>query len=363
MRKIVLFMALLMSWAGAEPHKNLGPQGEWVSNGRWLLKVEQFRIADDNSQFLALPWTKSIASKEGKAFANQVERLVFTKKGRIVWLDVSLKNVTGATQKIGHDLPSWHIRCLDGQEVRNTGAIARGALSHLIDPLPKTQKVAAGETLRGSMVFALPANTKPGLFFFKASPTMEKVAGKSETLVSRLGEAVKSNVKALTPSNPKAPWQENKLWKMRLIDQRLVSSAKAYQGLPWGPRLKGAQRTKHFSYVERNVYAKGGQVLLLTLEAKNLSESKKPLGYEIPFWQLVGTDGKKLRLAGAYQQQIPWALQGGLAKRTLLNSKAKTGGTVGFFLPKGFQPVELVAEVPKSLEKNYGPSGHFRFKL
>ena len=87
--------------------------------------------------------------------------------------------------------------------------------------------------------------------------------------------------------------------------------------------------------------------------AKNLSNEKKPLGYELPFWQLHGTSGSPLRIAGIYQQQISWSLTGGMAKRALLNPKARTRGTMGFFLPKGFQPKKLDFQVPGSLKKDY----------
>lgn len=360
---LLLLLFALLAPTLAKPHSNIGPKGEWVSNGRWQLKVHSVDLADSRSEFLSLPWTKAIVSAKGKAYTNQVERLVFSKKGRLLLLDVSLKNSVQGSQKIGYDTPPWFVRCTDGQEVRNTGSISNGARSFVAGALPKFGPVAPGQVVRGKMAFALPADAEPKLLFFKASQSIEKYVGKSESLVSRLGAKSSSTAKALEPNRPKAAWQRNTRWSMRLIDSRVVTTAQSYGALPWGERLKGTQRSKHFSYVERNVFNKGGQVLLLGLEVKNASDSKRDIGYEIPFWQVHGAGGKILKLQGVYQQQIPWALVGGMPKRAKLNAKAQTRGTLGFFLPKGFQPVKLDFQIPKSLEKHYGASGSLSFKL
>lgn len=363
MRKILTCLLLLVGVAWADPHANIGPKGEWITNGRWLMKVESVKTATDTKQLMALGWHKGIASPKGQEFVDQVDRLVFSKKGTFVVLDVSFKNPTSGSQKLGYTMPPWYIRCDDGQEVHNAGAIAGGAATYLNNHLPKMEPVAPGKTLRGKLTFVLPAERSPRLFFFKASPTIEKIAGKSETLVCRLEAAKASGASPLKHNRPEAAWQSNSLWKMRLVDVRYVESAKAYRALPWTDRLSGERRDKHFSYVERNVFNKGGRVLLVTVQAKNLSDGKVKIGYELPFWRVQTKAGKSLRLAGVYQQEMGWSLAGGMPKATLLNSNATAGGTFGFFLPKGAQPEALDFDAPGKLARTYGKPGSLLFKL
>lgn len=363
MRRVLTCLCLLAAVAWAEPHANIGPKGEWITNGRWLMKVESVETATDKSQLMKLNWTKGIASPKGQEFVDQVDRLVFSKGGTFVVLDVSFKNPTNGSQDMGYTMPPWYIRCDDGQEVHNAGAIAAGAATFMNEHLPASKAVGKGETLRGKLTFVLPAQRSARLFFFKASPTIEKVAGKSETLVCRLEAAKAQAVEPLKPNRPDAAWQSNPFWKMRLVDVRTVDTAQAYQSLPWTDRLAGERREKHLSYVERNVFDKGGKVLLVTIEAKNLSQAKVKIGYELPFWRVNCKDGSSLRLAGVYQQEVGWSIAGGMPKATLLNGNASTGGTFGFFLPKGAQPETLDFDAPGKLSREYGEPGSLKFKL
>lgn len=364
MRRYLWFFFLCCGIAWAEPHANIGPIGEWVANDRWHMKVEKVTTVDDMSAFLKLPWTKGIASPKGQKYVDQVDRLVFSKKHRVCLIDVSLKNIGTGSQKIGRHMPPWYIRCDDGQEVRNTGAVSDGAIAFIGDPLPKLGPVKAGATLRGRMVFVLPKAREARLFFFKApAASVEKFAGKSETLVARLTDKKLTKVAPLKVAHPDAPWQSNGKWKMRLTDSRTVKSLAAYKALPWGPRLTGEAKTKHFSYVERNVFNKGQTVLLVTVEAKNLTGKKAKIGYEIPSWEVKCANDKSFRLAGVYQQTIGWALSGGMPKNTLLNPNAIAGGTFGFFVPKNHKPQTLDFQVIRTLQKTYGESGSISFKL
>lgn len=361
--RVLFLLFLSTSLLGAEPATNIGPKGSWVTNGRWQLKVNEVRVADGSQEFEALPFSEKIAGNAGKAYQDQVERLVFGKGQRLLVVDLSLKNVGSGAQKIGFDTPSWIVRCNDGQESRTTGVICLGARDFFTQPLQKFGAVGPGKTVQGAMAFVLPANTSPKLLFFKTSRSMEKFSGKSESLVSRLAAPLTSTAKALVPQRPNAEWKQNGKWKMRLTDARLVKAPSSYRALPWGERLKGEELEKHLSYVERNVFAKGGSVLLLRLEAKNLSEGKAKIGYEVPFWQVVDASGKVQRLSGVYQKQIGWALVGGFPKNTRLNSNAVAVGHMGIFLPPGFDAKELTFQVPKSLEKVYGRSESLKFRI
>lgn len=293
----------------------------------------------------------------------EVQRLAFARGSKVVILDVSLRNASHGVLEIGYAMPMWMVRCDDGQEVRNSGTLHAQIPELLSDGLPAQAKLAKAKTLQGKFGFILPANRSPRLLLYRASSSMEQWVGKSETLVARLVKSDSEGPAALQPQNPRAAWKDNGHWKMRVTDFRQVTAMDGYRSLPWSDRLSGPEADKHFAYVERTLFGKGGSVVLIALEAKNLQPDKADIGFEIPFWQLEDSQGKLHRIAGVYQETTTWALMGGFPRRAKLNSGATATGYLAFHLTKGVKPVRLFFEAPGKLDQTYGATRSLGFDL
>lgn len=351
-----MFLVLLTATAVADPavHANLGPLGEWVGNGRWSVKVHGLEPVKSFQAYRQLKWVGST-----QAHFDKVSKLVFDKGGTAWVLEVEFENLGKAPQSIGHEAPMWFIRCDDGQEVVHRGVEHQDSSRLLEGALPGAASVAAGGKLRGKLIFFLPQDRSPRLFSFKAPGRVEKVAGKTESLAVTLADKSAAG-KTLKAAFPKAAWHDNGVWKLRLTDYRSIDSMAAYRALPWQDRLSPEQAAKHFDYVERNVFGKGGKVALVRVEFKNLSDKKLEMGYESGLtWSLVDPQGKALRLAGVYQQTIPWNLVGGMAKKNLLNPKARGEGYLGFFVTRGVTPKTLRFEPLNAVQRHHGKALSF----
>ncbi|MGE0495746.1 MAG: hypothetical protein AB7S38_41460 [Vulcanimicrobiota bacterium] len=361
MQKWSLLLVLLLVIPGwAEPHHNIGPAQAWISNDLWHLKVNEIQVIADLEHYRQLDWRPA----EGlDGHLAEVQRLAFGRGGKVVILDISLRNASHGGLEIGYSMPMWMVRCDDGQEIRNSGTLHTQIPEFLSDGLPTQAKVAKGQSLRGKFGFILPANRSPRLLLYRASSAMEQWVGKSETLVARLAESDSDGPTALKPQLPEAAWKDNGHWKMRVTDFRQVTAADGYRSLPWSDRLSGPEADKHFAYVKRTLFDKGGSVVLIGLEAKNLQPDKADIGFEIPFWQLEDSQGKLHRIAGVYQETTTWALVGGFPRRAKLNSGATATGHLAFHLPKNVKPVRLLFEAPGKLDKTYGATRSLVFDL
>ncbi|MCA9791873.1 MAG: hypothetical protein KC910_08755, partial [Candidatus Eremiobacteraeota bacterium] len=324
----LLFALFLLAPSWAQPHANIGPVKEWISNDLWEMKINQVDIVADLEHYRQLAWRPQAEGLDDHF--SEMQRLAFDRGGSLVILDVTLRNASGGALEIGYAMPMWMIRCDDGQEIRNSGTLHTQIPELLSDGLPAQTKVAKGKSLRGKFGFMLPANRSPRLLLYRASSSMEQWVGKSETLVARLVKSDSDGRQALKPQHPEAAWKDNGSWKMRVTDFRQLTDMAGYRALPWSDRLTGDEAEKHFSYVERTLFGRGGSVVLIGLEAKNLQSGKADIGFEIPFWQLEDSQGKTHRIAGVYQQTTTWALVGGFPRRAKLNSGATAAGHLAF---------------------------------
>lgn len=352
-------LALLSAWVQADnTHGQRGPVGEWLSNGKTRLKVWKVTTVESLTDYQKLAWKSSFTGKQRDQHFDFLERQVFAKGGTVALVDFGLENSLGQTMRFGHQAPMWTLRLDDGQQLRFKGVHQQLAARELQGGMPPEVTLKNGQKTRQTIAFFLPKERSPRAFYFDAPSVMETKFGAGESLVCVLSKG--SSASSTLADNLKQDWQSNDLWKMRLLGMHLVKDAQAYAGLPWNDRLSAAEREKHVDYVKRNVFAKGGQVVLLKLEAKNLTDSRQAFGFTTPFWRLRCNRDQELALNGVYQQTLPWALEGGMPKATSLNPKATAAGWMGFFLPAGHDPQSLTFEAKGSLANRYGEPLLFR---
>lgn len=344
----LLLLCTIATWA----------QTDWADNGQWQLRSEKVELVETIEAYRSLPW-ETTPPPDHFAY---VERQVFSKKGKVALVSLTLKNPESqGAQTIGSAAPMWTLRCDDGQELRLAGVHATLLVKHLKHGLPEKTTVAPGKEVSGTLGFFLPHDRTPRLLFFQAPGVLEKKFGPTESLVAVLDRPATSRA-ALAP-NREGPWTGNDLWKMRLNGLRYLSDLESYKNLPWTDRMSAQDADSHFAYVERTVFSKGGRVALVRVDCKNLTGARQKIGFSIPMWTLRCSDGTSLRNAGVQQSRIPWMLAGGMPEATLLNPNDTAGGWLGFFVPKGCAPDELTFDAPGVMAKDYGATGSIRFGL
>lgn len=161
---------------------------------------------------------------------------------------------------------------------------------------------------------------------------------------------------------PLNAWVTNGKWLMKVPGLRTIPDLPSFHALPWSARL-GDKREQVFSYYERQVYGRKKHVVLARVELKSLLDHKAEIGFGVLTFVLRCDDGQQAATSSSQVQYIPWYLEGGLPRETLLNAKARAGGYVGFIVPDGCRPAALYFRGGGMLSKDYGETESLVIRL
>ncbi|MGE0487774.1 MAG: hypothetical protein AB7S38_01020 [Vulcanimicrobiota bacterium] len=366
--RVLLLLLLASTWALAapggwdKPHRGEGPAGECVTNGHWTLKVGPVAYANDLAEYEKLDWKPFEAGKR-EAHMKFLKESVFGKHLRVCLVPVEAKNLSGEPRDFGVTSPNWRLRCDDGQTFAPSTFNQLVAMRHLKSGMPKDAPLGGGKTGKGTLVFFIPDYDQAGALFFES--LRHSHDGETQSLVVNIGKVKSpkgqgqqnatvfatpakgkpgSAQKPLEAKGPAGSWVSNGHWQMRVSKLADVTTMEEYEKLPWTKRLTSEDGQKHFAYMRKYVFQDGKKrqhVILVTLEAKNLTSDKLHFGVSQPNWRLTASDGKE-RGSGLHNQVVAsWALEGGIPRDTLVNAGAGSGGTLVFFLPVGVTPESL----------------------
>lgn len=385
-----ILLLLLLTWSCAlaapagwdKPHRGEGPLGECVTNGHWTLKVGPVTYVDSLTDYEKLDW-KAFEAGQREAHLKFLKESVFAKHQRVCLVTVEAKNLSGEPRDFGMTSPAWRLRCDDGQTFAPSTHNQLVAMRHLKTGMAKDAPLGGGKTGKGTLVFFIPDYDQAGALFFES--LRHSHDGESQSLVVNIGKVKGpqgkgqqnatvfsapakgkpgSAEKPLEAKGPAGSWVSNGHWQIRISALADVTTMQEYEQLPWTKRLTSEDGQKHFDYMKKYVFRndkKRQHVVLVTLEAKNLTADKLHFGVSQPNWRLSASDGKE-RGSGLHNQVVAsWALEGGIPRDTLVNAGAGSGGTLVFFLPEGVTPEALHFTALRHSE--HGETGSLRLLL
>lgn len=379
MRSCVLILVFLLSTVASlsaqpagtlkDPHKEKGPQGSWVTNGHWSMKLHSVKAVDSLDAYLALPWTGGLKGEKKSAHLDYMKERVFGAKKQVILVDLEAKNL-GDVRDFSRGSPLWKLRTDSATTVGPGIHHQEVAMDNLKGGLPSKGKLKNGETGRGILVFHVPDYAYPTTLFFES--LRHSKHGETQSLVLQISapadaKPLKSQKGSFLTSLPtvedpkkkgswklpyqgKGPlgaWVSNGHWMIRITAVGDVLDQESYLKLPWNKRMDEKTRKKHFSYTEKHVFVskknrKKQRASFLKVEAKNLNDQKMEFGIGSPPWRLKVSNREKPVSTGLHHQGLAiWCLEGGIPKKTILNKGAKGDGILMFYLSEDEKPLEL----------------------
>lgn len=368
-RLLILFLLLTLPVSAdpagtlKDPFKKEGPQGSWVSNGHWNMRLLEVKRVTQLENYLKLPWTHKLQGETRSEHLKYMKERVFGAKKQVVLITVEANN-PGDTRDFHRDVPHWKLRT-DSATTGGPNSHHEGvAMNCLEGGMPIKGKLKNGETGRGTLVFHVPDYAFPTTLFFEAN--RHSVHGETQSLALRV--APPTGAKKLNPATsfppsietvedpaqagswkkpfrgkgPVGAWVSNGHWMMRVTAVGEITNQADYEALPWNKRFDNETREKHFRYSQRSLFKPGKRVYFLTLEAKNLNDKIMEFGVNNPPWKLGVTGRENPISTGLHHQQLAiWCLEGGMPKRTKLNKGGKAKGMLLFFLKANEKPEKL----------------------
>lgn len=198
----ILFCAALTTSArcaekqGTEknPFKGKGPINQWVTNGKWMMRVTAVQSVDTMEAAEGLPWTKRLTRTKKETIWKWLERL-YKGEGKLILVTVEAKNLGDKKISIGVPAPRWRIRTDDGQQSKAGDCVDKGKMSPggssgiaadiafcLQGGFPQDEKLNPGAKTSGKIPMAIPSYAEAKLFYF-FSVERERDFGKNESLV------------------------------------------------------------------------------------------------------------------------------------------------------------------------------------
>lgn len=162
MRKLLILLFCLISVAWAKPDGTLehpfqpsGPQGKWVTNGHWTMRLTEVRQVTKMEDYLALPWSSEFAGQSKSKHLEFMKKRVFGAKKQVVLVTVEAKNL-GDTKNFSREGPLWKLRT-DSSSTGGAGEHNEGvAMNGLIGGMPSKGKLKTGQVGKGTLVFFVP---------------------------------------------------------------------------------------------------------------------------------------------------------------------------------------------------------------
>lgn len=376
MRKLLVIFLSLIAVAAAKPDGTLehpyqpsGPQGKWVTNGHWTMRLTEVRHVSKMDDYLALPWTDKLAGETKAKHLEFMKKRVFGAKKQVILVTVEAKNL-GDVKDFSREGPLWKLRT-DSSSTGGAGAHNEGvAMNCLEGGMPSKGKLKTGKIGKGTLVFIVPDYAYATTLFFESLRhsrhgetqslvlKIDKPAGAKPKMAKReflipvpLVDDVNKTGSWKKPYKGKGPlgaWVTNGHWMMRVVATGEVKDLKTYEGLPWTKRMDAETAKKHFNYMKKYVFKakknkKMKRVFMFTVEAKNLNDRAMDFGVGSPPWKLKVSNAKKPIGTGLHNQLVGiWCLQGGMPKKTLLKKNGGKGkGTLLFFLAEDQVPENL----------------------
>lgn len=331
------------------------------------MRVKRLTYIESLPTYQALSWSGELSADH----LRYLDERVFQDQKKVVLVTVEAKNLNARVMDLGQASPSWRLRCSDGQTLTSGLHNQVVAMRMLTGGMPLSSKLAPGKSAEGTLVFFVPDQTTARALYFES--VRHSRDGETQSLVLKLDEGsaptksvpvgqitdfplVQDPTKPggwkapLTQAGPAGSWVSNGAWMMRLLRVNRIDTMAEYEALPWTDRLGPKERDSHFAYMTKYVFIQGAKrqrVLLVTLEAKNLTGKKIHFGMTQPNWKLECSDGK-IEASSVHNETLAnWCIKGGMPQDALLDRDAKTQATLVFFLPVEAEPRALFFETMK----------------
>jgi len=344
-----LWIFLLMCGAWAQPlFRGVGPLGSWVSNGYWEMRVSRVDTIDSFARYDKLSWGQPLP----EAHRQFVQKKVFESNQWVLLVHLEARNPSRGPKQLGRATPNFRLRSTHAQQASCSSYNEGISMDCLRGGMPEKVTLPPGGSARGTLVYYLPRPSQATALFFTALRHSQD--GESESLVLQLSPTLKTGAAPAVPARipepkgkvrsgkgPLGAWVSNGAWQMRISGMATVNTFEEYAALPWTVRFEEGDKAKHLNYMRSHVFGDGKHVVLVRVQALNVSDQKLAFGQDSPTWQLGTNQPRPLGVGLHHQGVAMWNLTGGMPQKTLVNAKGRAEGILVFFVPTDCSPKGL----------------------